>query len=90
MPADSADAVATSHSLQTDDKKRDNAIPVGRNALSVIGINGDNSEYGNGVKVAVIDSGVQEHETFTGKEIKEFDFVVGQNGEGLPIDQGLY
>ncbi|RCL30103.1 MAG: hypothetical protein DBX02_05330, partial [Verrucomicrobia bacterium] len=41
----------------------DNAIPVGRNALSVIGINGDNSEYGNGVKVAVIDSGVQEHET---------------------------
>ena len=64
----------------------DNAIPVGRNALSVIGINGDNSEYGNGVKVAVIDSGVQEHETFTGKEIKEFDFVVGQNGEGLPID----
>ena len=64
----------------------DNAIPVGRNALSVIGINGDNSEYGNGVKVAVIDSGVQEHETFTGKEIKEFDFVVGQNGEELPID----
>ena len=64
----------------------DNAIPVGRNSLSVIGIDEDNSEYGKGVKVAVIDSGVQEHETFTGKEIKEFDFVTGQNGGELPID----
>ncbi|MAB60802.1 MAG: hypothetical protein CMO46_09740 [Verrucomicrobiales bacterium] len=64
----------------------DNAIPVGRNSLSVIGINEDNSEYGKGVKVAVIDSGVQEHETFTGKEIKEFDFVTGQNGGEVPID----
>ena len=36
----------------------DNAIPVGRNSLSVIGINEDNSEYGKGVKVAVIDSGI--------------------------------
>lgn len=64
----------------------DNAIPVGRNSLSVIGINEDNSDYGKGVKVAVIDSGVQEHETFTGKEIKEFDFVTGQNGGEVPID----
>ena len=52
-----------------------NAVAVGRNALSSIGINEDNSQYGKGIKIAVIDSGIQEHETFTGKQIKEYDFV---------------
>lgn len=63
-----------------------NAVAVGRNALSSIGINEDNSQYGKGIKIAVIDSGIQEHETFTGKQIKEYDFVTDSNGNVLPID----
>ena len=64
----------------------DNAVAVGRDSLSVIGINDDNSDYGQGIKIAVIDSGIQEHETFNGKQIKEFDFVTDNNGNSLPTD----
>jgi subtilisin family serine protease len=64
----------------------DNAVAVGRDSLSVIGINDDNSDYGAGIKIAVIDSGIQEHETFNGKQIKEYDFVTDNNGNSLPTD----
>ena len=64
----------------------DNAVAVGRDSLSVIGINDDNSDYGQGIKIAVIDSGIQEHETFNGKQIREYDFVADNNGNSLPTD----
>lgn len=40
---------------------QDGALPFGNNALSAIGINQDNSDWGAGVTVAVIDSGVNSH-----------------------------
>jgi len=42
------------------------AIGFGRDALSWLGINVDNSTWGTGVKVAVIDSGVNQHIAFDG------------------------
>lgn len=68
----------------------DNAVAVGRDSLSVIGINDDNSDYGQGIKIAVIDSGIQEHETFNGKQIKEYDFVTDSNGNSLPTDRSYH
>ena len=65
----------------------DGAIPFGRDALKFIGIGeGRNLEFGKGIKVAVIDSGIQEHETFSGKNILEYDLVRDVNGNLVPID----
>lgn len=65
----------------------DGAIPFGRDALKFIGIrDGRNLEFGKGIKVAVIDSGIQEHETFSGKNILEYDLVRDVNGNLVPID----
>ena len=36
-------------------------VPFGRTALEFLGITGDNSTWGEGVKVAVVDTGVQPH-----------------------------
>ena len=64
----------------------DGAIPFGRDALKFIGIGDGNLEFGKGIKVAVIDSGIQEHETFSGKNILEYDLVRDANGNLVPID----
>ena len=64
----------------------DGAIPFGRDALKLIGIGEGNLEFGKGIKVAVIDSGIQEHETFSGKNILEYDLVRDANGNSVPID----
>lgn len=45
---------------------QDGAVGFGLNALSFLGINVDNSAWGEGIKVAVIDSGVNEHIAFDG------------------------
>ncbi|MFD2160079.1 S8 family serine peptidase [Rubritalea tangerina] len=44
---------------------QDGALGFGANALAAIGITEDNSAWGSGVTVAVIDSGVQEHIALT-------------------------
>ena len=38
-----------------------NAVGFGRSALEFLGITGDNSAFGEGVKVAIIDTGVEPH-----------------------------
>jgi hypothetical protein len=62
------------------------AVPFGRSALESLGISGDNSSFGQGIVVAVLDSGVQDHVAFAGKVIREFDYVLDANGNPVPID----
>ena len=62
------------------------AVPFGRGALESLGISGDNSSFGQGVVVAVLDSGVQDHVAFAGKVIREFDYVVDSNGNPIPTN----
>ena len=50
------------------------AVPFDGNALSFLGINGDNSTWGEGVTIAVIDSGITAHEALP-ENITHFDFV---------------
>ncbi len=62
------------------------AVPFGRGALQSLGVSGDNSSFGEGVTVAVLDSGVQDHPVFAGKTIREFDLVSDPSGARIPID----
>ena len=64
----------------------DGAVPFGREALEWLGVRGDNSDYGRGVKVAVLDSGVQEHSVFEGTNLREWNMVFDDDGNPLPID----
>ena len=62
------------------------AVPFGRRALESLGIFGDNSSFGSGVTVAVLDSGIQDHSVFAGKTIREFDLVLDSAGNSVAID----
>ena len=62
------------------------AVPFGRNALESLGISGDNSGFGRGVRVAVLDSGIQDHVAFSGKVIRELDYVRDSNGNPVPTN----
>ena len=51
-------------------------------ALASIGATGNRSEWGKGVTVAVIDSGVGDHSTFGSSQLKHVDLL----GDGSPLD----
>jgi subtilisin family serine protease len=66
------------------------AVPLGAGLLEWLGITGDNSQAGKGVKVAIIDTGVTAHKSFTGR-ISWIDLVPlpadlsKQNGHGTAV-----
>jgi hypothetical protein len=64
----------------------DGAVPFGQSALEWLGVTGDNSTWGQGVKVAVLDSGVQSHSVFGEKSIREWNYVFDAEGNVLPVD----
>ncbi|MFT4900903.1 MAG: thermitase [Lentimonas sp.] len=45
------------------------------NVLSWLGLEGDHSQFGSGVTIAVIDSGVQPHRSFSGRAIKQISLI---------------
>lgn len=49
--------------------------PFGDRALEFLGVTEDNSEWGKGVTIAILDSGVYAHESLTGINIKQIDLV---------------
>ncbi|MEZ5329348.1 MAG: S8 family serine peptidase [Verrucomicrobiales bacterium] len=49
-------------------------IPFGAGALGWLGINGDTSLWGDGITIAVLDSGVQPHLTFAENRVRSIDF----------------
>lgn len=53
-----------------------NAVGFGRNTLEWLGITGDNSEWGEGVRLAMLDTGVGEHGTL-GKRVRQIDLITG-------------
>lgn len=66
------------------------AVPLGAGLLQWLGITGDNSAWGNGVKVAVLDTGVTSHSAF-GSTISGINLVPlpgdpsAQNGHGTAV-----
>lgn len=53
-------------------------VPFGRTALEFLGIAGDNSSYGEGVKIAIVDTGVEPHLALNGDKITTIEI------EGAP------
>lgn len=66
------------------------AVPLGAGLLQWLGITGDNSAWGTGVKVAVLDTGVTNHSAF-GSTISGINLVPlpgdlsAQNGHGTAV-----
>jgi len=52
------------------------AIGFGRSTLEWLGISGDNSDWGEGVRMAMLDTGVGQHQTL-GSRVREIDLVTG-------------
>ena len=58
---------------------QDGVVGFGRDALAFLGINQDNSEWGRGVKIAVIDTGIAPHLALTGS-IEHINLVALPDG----------
>lgn len=65
--------------LRPDVESQPNAVGFGRSALEFIGVRGDNSQWGKGVTIAVIDSGIEPHLTLR-DDIRRINIV--ELGEG--------
>jgi hypothetical protein len=53
-------------------------VALGDMSLQWLGLKGNNSQWGKGVVVAVLDSGVASHPSLAGTEIKRIDLVGGE------------
>lgn len=66
------------------------AVPLGAGLLSWLGVSGSNATWGNGVKIAVLDTGVTAHSTFAGG-LQSLNLVPlsgdasAQNGHGTAV-----
>lgn len=63
-------------------------VPYGNSGLEAIGAQGDRTEWGRGVKVAVLDTGVTDHQVFKATQVTHYDLVNdGQtpNGHGTAM-----
>ena len=58
------------------------AIGFGRNTLEWLGISVDNSAWGEGVRMAMLDTGIGQHETL-GSRVRQIDLI---SGDGPAID----
>jgi len=60
------------------------AVPMGSNLLDWLGITGDNSSWGTGVTIAVLDTGVSQHSAFGGK-VSALGASGDVNGHGTAV-----
>ncbi len=73
----------------TDAGIQDGAVPFGNSSLSWLGIDGDISQWGAGVKIAVVDTGVELHPTFSENQVSNgvdlLDAPADVNGHGTAV-----
>ncbi len=72
----SANAIFTAPTPPVEERLARTAVPVGENLLSVLGVNTDNSTWGKGVTIAVIDGGASPDATL-GTRLKYLDVGYG-------------
>lgn len=61
------------------------AVPFGRNPMSYLGINGDQSNWGAGKKIAILDTGIEPHPTFRPGQVVGTIDLVGREGAHAEI-----
>ncbi len=65
-----------------EDRALQNEVPFGDNMLAFLGVTGDHSQWGKGVTVAVLDSGVAADSTFGTGRLRYLDIGQGTLGTG--------
>ena len=60
---------------QTDTANAGGSVPFRSQGLAAIGINGDHSAWGQGVTVAVVDSGITNHPSLANTQITHYDLL---------------
>ena len=68
------------------DRPPQNLVPVGNDALAILGVTGDHSQWGRGVTIAVLDSGVAPDSTFGTGRLRSLDIGLGTAAGGGPDD----
>ncbi len=63
-----------------EERQQQSEVGFGEGALAFMGIKGNFTSYGKGVTIAVLDSGVTKHSTFTGARLKYIDVGQGLTG----------
>ena len=91
-PADYADAganflVSIPAVPPKEDRTAQALVPLGNNTLAFLGANGDRSQWGRGVTIAVLDSGVAPDATFGSGRVQSLDIGLG-TAPGSGTDDG--
>jgi hypothetical protein len=60
-----------------EDRPKVSQVPLGNNTLAFLGVTGDHSQWGRGVTVAVLDTGVASDPTLSGGRIQYLDVGLG-------------
>jgi hypothetical protein len=63
-----------------ENRAQQSEVGFGESALAFMGIKGDFSSFGKGVTIAILDSGVTAHGTFTGSRLRYLDIGQGLTG----------
>ncbi len=69
-----------------EDRARVSQVPLGNNSLSFLGVTGDHSQWGRGVTIAVLDTGVASDPTLSGGRIQYLDVGMGTTPGNGPED----
>lgn len=70
-----------------EDRARVSQVPLGNNSLSFLGVSGDHSQWGRGVTIAVLDTGVAPDPTLAGARLRYLDIGLG-TGPGNGAEDG--
>lgn len=71
-----------------EDRPQQQEVGFGDSLLAFMGVKGDNSTWGKGVTIAVLDSGVVAHPAFSKDQVKYIDIGQGINGTGESDSEG--
>jgi len=69
------------------DRAAENLVPLGNHTLGFLGVTGDHSQWGRGVTIAVLDSGVAPDATFGSGRVQYLDIGLGA-APGTGADDG--
>lgn len=73
----------------TEDRARVSQVALGNNSLSFLGVSGDHSQWGRGVTIAVLDTGVASDPTLAGGRVSYLDVGMGTTpGNGAEDGHG--
>lgn len=68
--------------VPAEDRARQSEVGFGEGALGFMGVKGDFSNWGKGVTIAILDSGIAAHPAFAAGRVRSIDIGMGLTGQG--------